>query len=96
MRRGVRAGQRPARHRARPLLEEGGIEAFLRREVLPHAADAWFDPATVKIGYEVSFTRCFYKPQPLRTLEEIRADILALEKETEGLLGEIVGGGTPG
>jgi type I restriction enzyme M protein len=45
----------------------------------------------VKIGYEVSFTRYFYKPKPLRTLEEIRADILALEKETEGLLGEIVG-----
>ncbi len=74
-----------------PLLEDGGIEAFLRREVLPHAADAWFDPASVKIGYEISFTRYFYKPQPLRTLEEIRADILALESETEGLLGEIVG-----
>ena len=74
-----------------PLLEEGGIEAFLTREVLPHAPDAWFDPASVRIGYEISFTRYFYKPQPLRTLEEIRADILALEKETEGLLGEIVG-----
>ena len=76
-----------------PLLEEGGIEAFLRREVLPHAADAWYDPESVKTGYEISFTRYCYKPQPLRTLEEIRADILALEKETEGLLGEIVGGG---
>ncbi|MCX6998272.1 MAG: class I SAM-dependent DNA methyltransferase, partial [Kiritimatiellaeota bacterium] len=76
-----------------PLLETGGLEAFLKREVLPHAADAWFDPASVKIGYEVSFTRYFYKPQPLRTLAEIRADILALEKETEGLLGEIIGGG---
>ena len=75
-----------------PLLEEGGIEAFLRREVLPHAADAWYAPDSVKTGYEVSFTRYFYKPQPLRTLEEIRADILALEKETEGLLGEIIGG----
>ncbi|MGH8569208.1 MAG: SAM-dependent DNA methyltransferase, partial [Gammaproteobacteria bacterium] len=74
-----------------PLLEEGGIEAFLRREVLPHAADAWYVPDSVKSGYEVSFTRYFYKPQPLRTLEEIRADILALEKETEGLLGEIIG-----
>ena len=58
--------------------------------VLPHAADAWFDPAGVRIGYEISFTRYFYKPQPLRTLEEIRADIVALEKETEGLLNEIV------
>jgi len=75
-----------------PLLEDGGIETFLRREVLPHAADAWYAPESVKTGYEVSFTRYFYKPQPLRTLEEIRADILALEKETEGLLGEIIGG----
>ena len=74
-----------------PLLEEGGIEAFLKREVIPHAADAWYVPDSVKTGYEVSFTRYFYKPQPLRTLEEIRADILALEKETEGLLTEIVG-----
>ncbi len=76
-----------------PLLEEGGIEAFLQREVLPHAPDAWYVPESVKTGYEISFTRYFYKPQPLRTLEEIRADILALEKETEGLLGEIIGGG---
>jgi type I restriction enzyme M protein len=75
-----------------PLLEDGGIEAFLRREVLPHVPDAWYDPDSVKIGYEVSFTRYFYKPQPLRTLEEIRADILALEKETEGLLTEILEG----
>ena len=74
-----------------PLLEEGGIEAFLRREVLPYAPDAWYVLESVKIGYEISFTRYFYNPQPLRTLEEIRADILALEKETEGLLGEIIG-----
>jgi len=74
-----------------PLLEEGGIEAFLRREVLPYAPDAWYLEGSVKTGYEISFTRHFYKPKPMRTLEEIRADILALEKETEGLLEEIVG-----
>ena len=76
-----------------PLLEEGGVDAFLRREVLPHAADAWYVPDSVKTGYEISFTRHFYKPQPIRKLEEIRADILALEKGTEGLLGEIIRGG---
>ena len=76
-----------------PLLEEGGIDAFLRREVLPYAVDAWYDPSSVKTGYEISFTRYFYKPQPLRTLAEIRADILALEQETDGLLDEILGGG---
>jgi type I restriction enzyme M protein len=74
-----------------PLLEEGGIEAFLRREVLPHATDAWYIPDSVNTGYEISFARYFYKPQPLRTLEEIRADILAVERETEGLLAEILG-----
>ena len=78
-----------------PLMEEGGIDAFLCREVLPYASDAWYVPDSVKIGYEISFTRHFYKPQPLRPLEEIRADILALERETEGLLAEIVGGGVP-
>ena len=74
-----------------PLQEAGGIDAFLRREVLPYAADAWYQPDSVKVGYEISFTRYFYKPQPMRTLAEIRADILALEKETEGLLDEIMG-----
>jgi len=75
-----------------PLLEAGGIEAFIRREVLPYTPDAWFDESATKIGYEISFTRHFYKPQPLRTLAEISADILALEKETEGLLTEITAG----
>jgi type I restriction enzyme M protein len=74
-----------------PLLEDGGIDAFLQREVLPYAPDAWYDPGSVKTGYEISFTRYFYKPIPMRSLEAIRADILALEKETEGLLDEIVG-----
>jgi type I restriction enzyme M protein len=77
-----------------PLIEPGGVEAFIKREVLPYAPDAWYDPASVKTGYEISFTRYFYKPQPLRPLEEIRANILALEKETEGLLSEIMGGGS--
>ena len=73
-----------------PLLEVGGIEAFFRREVLPYVPDAWIDEEATKIGYEISFTRYFYKPKPLRTLEEIRADIEALEKESEGLLGQIM------
>jgi type I restriction enzyme M protein len=75
-----------------PLLEPGGIEAFILREVLPYTPDAWLDETATKIGYEVSFTRHFYKPQPLRTLDQIRADIVALEKETEGLLVTITGG----
>ena len=76
-----------------PLQEEGGIEAFLRREVLPYAADAWYQPESVRIGYEISFIRYFYKPQSMRTLEEIRADILSLEQETAGLLNNVLIGG---
>jgi type I restriction enzyme M protein len=75
-----------------PLLEEGGVDAFLEREVLPYAPDTWYDPTSIKVGYEISFTREFYKPQPLRTLDEIRADIVALERESEGLISEIVAG----
>jgi len=67
-----------------------GIEAFIRREALPYAPDAWVDETKTKIGYEISFTKHFYKPTPLRTLDEIRADIRALEAETEDLLSEIV------
>jgi type I restriction enzyme M protein len=74
-----------------PLMEPGGIDAFITREVLPHARDAWIDEGKTEIGYEVSFTRVFYKAQPLRTLAEIRADVLALEAETEGLLPSIIG-----
>jgi type I restriction enzyme M protein len=74
-----------------PLLEDGGTEAFIKREVLPYTPDAWYVPESVKTGYEISFTRYFYKPQPMRSLEEIRADILALEQGTEGLLVEILG-----
>lgn len=77
-----------------PLLEAGGIEAFIRREVLPYTPDAWIKEDATRIGYEISFTRHFYKPQPLRTLEEISADILAIEKEAEGLLDGLLMGGT--
>ena len=73
-----------------PLQESGGIDAFLRREVLPYAADAWYHPERVKIGYEISFNRYFYQPEPMRSLHEIRADILALEKETAGLLDDVL------
>nr|WP_276544711.1 class I SAM-dependent DNA methyltransferase [Brevibacterium luteolum] len=68
-----------------------GIEAFFRREVEPYATDAWIDDSKTKIGYEISFTRHFYKPAPMRTLAEIQADIRALEAETEDLIAEIAG-----
>jgi len=74
-----------------PLLEDGGIEAFFRREVLPHLADAWIEEGATRVGYEISFTRYFYRPEQSRTLEEIKADLYKLEDESEGLLARIVG-----
>ena len=75
-----------------PLLHEGGIQAFFRDEVLTFAPDAWIDSSKTLVGYEISFTKYFYKPVKLRSLDEIVKDIKALEAETEGLLNEIIGG----
>lgn len=75
-----------------PLLHEGGTEAFFRDEVLRFAPDAWIDSSKTLIGYEISFAKYFYKPVKFRTLQDIVADIKALEAETEGLLNEIIGG----
>jgi hypothetical protein len=67
---------------------------FLRRKMLPYSPNAWYDPASVKVGYEINFNRYFYKPKALRTLEEIRADLLAVEREVQGLLNDVTGGQT--
>lgn len=75
-----------------PLLHEGGIAAFFKEEVLTFAQDAWIDPTKTIIGYEISFTKYFYKPVKLRSLADIVADIKELEAETDGLLHEIIGG----
>jgi type I restriction enzyme M protein len=66
------------------------IEEYFKREVSPHVTDAWMDRSKDKVGYEINFTKEFYKYKPLRSLDEIRNDILALEKETEGLMNKIL------
>ena len=71
-----------------PLTYEGGIEAFVRNEILPYTPDVNTDDYV--IGYELSFTKYFYKPKQLRTLDEIRADIRAIEESTKGLLNQIL------
>ena len=75
-----------------PFRYEGGIEAFMDAEVRPYAPGAFIDPKATKIGYELSFTKYFYKPVQLRPMEDIVADLKALEKETDGMLAEILGG----
>jgi type I restriction enzyme M protein len=71
-----------------PLKED--ISNYMQREVLPHVPDAWVDGSKTKIGYEINFTKYFYEYKPLRSLEAIRADILALEEETEGLIKAVI------
>ncbi len=69
-----------------PLAEE--IDGYFAREVLPHVPDAWVDESKTKIGYEIPFTRHFYKYEPLRPLVEIEAEIRSLEAEIQGMLEE--------
>ena len=75
-----------------PFNYEGGIEGFMDAEVRPYAPGAFVDPKGTKIGYELSFTKYFYKPVQLRSMEEIVADLKALEQETDGMLADILGG----
>ena len=71
-----------------PLKED--IGAFFETEVLPFAADAWYNPKETRIGYEINFAKYFYKHKAPRALEEIAAEIFKIEEETEHLLKEIV------
>ena len=75
-----------------PFKYDGGIDAFFKNEVLPFVPDAWINEKQTKIGYELSFTKYFYKPMQLRSPEDIAADLRKLEEETAGLLDEILGG----
>lgn len=75
-----------------PFTYEGGIDAFMQNEVLTYAPDAYVDEKKTAIGYEVSFTKYFYKPVELREMSDILASLTALEKEADGVLAEIMGG----
>ena len=75
-----------------PLCYAGGIAAFMQDEVLPYAPDAWVDEAKTTIGYEISFAKYFYKPAKLREMNEILADLAALEKESVGMMTTIMEG----
>jgi type I restriction enzyme M protein len=71
------------------LLDET-IISYFEREVLPHVGEAWINLDSVKIGYEISFNKYFYKHTPLRSIEEVKADLLALEEQADGLLQDIL------
>jgi type I restriction enzyme M protein len=67
------------------------IQQYMEKEVLPHVPDAWVDESKTNIGYEINFTKYFYQYKPLRSLEDIRKDIMAIEEVTDGLLKEVIG-----
>ena len=71
-----------------PLTED--ILEYYEREVKPHVPDSWMDRRKDKVGYEINFNRYFYKYTPLRSLNEIAEELLALERKNEGLLGEVL------
>lgn len=71
-----------------PLKEN--IHEYYLREVKPHVEEAWIHMEKTKIGYEISFNKYFYQHQPLRSIEEVTQDILELEKESDGLMAEIL------
>lgn len=75
-----------------PFLYEGGIDGFMAREVHPYAPDAYIDEKKTQIGYEISFTKYFYKPIELSDVNEIKERILRIETEVDGMLSEIIGG----
>lgn len=75
-----------------PFQYEGGIHTFMEKEVLPYAPDAYVDEEKTKIGYEISFTKYFYKPVKLRDMKDILASLAELEKESEGVMDDIVRG----
>ncbi|MBI5663474.1 MAG: SAM-dependent DNA methyltransferase [Nitrospirae bacterium] len=71
-----------------PLKED--VDVYFKREVLPHVPDSWIDHGKTKIGYEINFTKYFYQFKQLRSLKEIRKDILALEAETDGMIKQVI------
>ena len=75
-----------------PFTYEGGIDAFMKNEVLTYAPDAWVDEKKTQVGYEISFTKYFYKPVELRPMDEILKSLNDLEQEADGLLAEILEG----
>ena len=73
-----------------PLLYPGGVEGFMQKEVLPYAPDAYYSEDNVVVGYELSFTKYFYKPVELRSIGEIRSDIADIESRLKGVLDDIL------
>lgn len=66
------------------------IHQYFLDEVKPHVPETWINLDNIKIGYEISFNKYFYSHKPLRSLEEVAADIILLEQKTDGLIAQIL------
>ncbi|MBU5693907.1 SAM-dependent DNA methyltransferase, partial [Vibrio cholerae] len=70
---------------------EQSIYQYFLDEVKPHVDEAWVNLESVKIGYEISFNKYFYRHKPLRSMDEVAKEIIALEQKAEGLIADILG-----
>ena len=75
-----------------PMTFEGGIEEFIKKEVLPYHEDAFVDESKTQIGYEINFTKYFYKVKELESVEEILGRIKKLERQSDGMMASILEG----
>lgn len=66
------------------------IDDYFTREVKPHLPDSWMDRTKDTVGYEINFTKYFYQYKPLRSVEELKQDLIRLEEETDGLMSKII------
>lgn len=73
-----------------PLRYKGGIDGFLKKEILPYTPDAWIDPKSIEKGYEIIFSKYFFKPQELKSLNSIKFDLYEIEERINGLMKDIL------
>ena len=73
-----------------PFTYPGGIESYIRKEVLPYTPDAWVDEKKTQVGYELTFTKYFFEPRPIRDIDTIAADINDVIGQMSGVLSEVL------
>ena len=73
-----------------PFLYQNGIQGYMEKEILLYTPDAWVDEKKTQIGYELSFTKYFFHPRELRSIEDITSDLKAIEMQMSGALGGVM------
>ncbi|MDY3013008.1 MAG: class I SAM-dependent DNA methyltransferase [Clostridiales Family XIII bacterium] len=73
-----------------PFTYPGGIQGYMEKEVIPYAKDAWFDEKKTQIGYELTFTKYFFEPRKIRSIDEVSDDIKSVEIQMAGIISEVI------